>query len=616
MNDERAALAKAADLLRKKLPAEAAQLLQSILNRLPDNADALQLLGLAQKHLGQFEQAQQSMMASLAINPAQPNVLNNLGGLFLRRGEYHNARRCFEKTLVFSHENKEALRNLAIALRALGDLSGAEQAARKALAVDPKFAAARVTLGQILLEQGKAETAIAELQTAASDQPASAEAWRTMGAALRTAGRTSEAAAALERAVELQPNSADSFAFLGAVRQALGDRDLARLCFERAVAIDPEHEQAHFALNQLLWTTGQTDAFLTSYERAERARPGSARVRCAHAHTLMLVDRYDEAERILRDAAQRAPDNPRVKALLGDVLSRIGQHSEALPLLESAQARLSTPELKIGYARALLRAREYAEAARQLSACDLDLLHKQELDQEHTALDYVAARFTGDERAARLFDYKHLVRVWEIPTPKGFGSVAEFNEALKERLTSLHLTEQAPLEQTLRGGTQTYGRLFNNPDPLIQALRNSCAALIERYLRELPRLDDHPIERFRPREARFAGSWSVRLRDGGFHKNHFHGRGWLSSAYYVSLPPEMNAETGDRAGWLKFGQPHALPGADEAPEHWVKPEEGLLALFPSFMWHGTEKFSSREARITVAFDTQSRAPTSGQLGNI
>lgn len=615
MTDE-ATLATAADLLRRGSHVEAAQVLHALLQRQPRNADALQLLGLAQKHLGQSEQAQQSMMASLSINPAQPHVLNNLGGLFLRRGEHHNARQCFEKALMFGLANKEALRNLALARRGLGDLAGAEDAVRQALALDPKFTPAQTTLGQILLELGNSEAAVAELEAATSAQPASAEAWRTLGAALRTANRSSEAAQALERAVSLQPGSPDSHAFLGAVHQSLGDNERARQSFERAVQLEPEHEQAHFSLNQLLWTTGQTDAFLQSYEAAERARPDSVKLRCAHAYALMLVERYVDAERVLREAVSRDPANIRAAAMLGDVLSQLGQHSEAVRLLGTAQSRSASAGLKIGFARALLRAGSYAEAAHQLAACNLEHLHKQELDQEHTALSYVAARFSGDDRAAHLFDYARLVRAWEIPTPAGFASLAEFNEALTERLTQLHTAEQAPLEQTLRGGTQTYGRLFNSPDPLIQALRQSCAVLIERYLAELPHIDGHPIEVFRPKDARFAGSWSVRLRDGGFHKNHFHGRGWLSSAYYVSLPPEIGEADSARAGWLKLGQPHALPGADDAPEHWVKPETGLLALFPSFMWHGTEKFSSIDARITVAFDTQSRAPTSGQLGNI
>ncbi|HET9230588.1 MAG TPA: tetratricopeptide repeat protein [Vitreimonas sp.] len=616
MSNENVLLRDAADLLRRGSHAEAARLLQTLLKRQPRNPDALQLLGLAQKHLGQFDEAQRSMMASLALNQAQPHVLNNLGGLFLRRGQHHNARQCFQKALEFDPANKEALRNLALALRGLGNLKDAEQAARKAVALDANFAAARVTLGQILLESGESAAAADELKRATSSAPKSPEAWRTLGAALRTSGEVQESEEALKRAVALQPNSADSHAFLGSVYQAMGDRQRARQAFERAVALEPEHEQAHFALNQLLWTTGETTGFLESYERAESARPTSSKIRCAHAHTLMLLDRYADAEVVLREAAARDPNNVRVMALLGDVLSRLGQHDEATGLLGAASSHSANGEIAIGYARALLRAGDFAQAGAHLATCDPERLHARDLDQEHTALSYIAARFSDGERAAELFDYARLVRAWEIPTPKGFASVAEFNAALKERLTQLHTTEQAPLEQTLRGGTQTYGRLFNNADPLIQALRVSCETLIQRYAAELPQIDNHPIGRFRPSEARFAGSWSVRLRDGGFHKNHFHGRGWLSSAYYVSLPPEIGGGDRNRAGWLKFGQPHALPGADEAPEFWIKPEEGLLALFPSFMWHGTEAFASQEARITVAFDTQSREPTPGQLGSI
>jgi hypothetical protein len=35
---------------------------------------------------------------------------------------------------------------------------------------------------------------------------------------------------------------------------------------------------------------------------------------------------------------------------------------------------------------------------------------------------------------------------------------------------------------------------------------------------------------------------------------------------------------------------------------WVRPEEGLLVLFPSYTWHGTEAFSSDAVRMSVAFD--------------
>ena len=49
-----------------------------------------------------------------------------------------------------------------------------------------------------------------------------------------------------------------------------------------------------------------------------------------------------------------------------------------------------------------------------------------------------------------------------------------------------------------------------------------------------------------------------------------------------------------------------LRGEGAAPplgaEHYVRPEPGLLALFPSYMWHGTVPFGGEEPRLTIAFD--------------
>ena len=40
------------------------------------------------------------------------------------------------------------------------------------------------------------------------------------------------------------------------------------------------------------------------------------------------------------------------------------------------------------------------------------------------------------------------------------------------------------------------------------------------------------------------------------------------------------------------------------PDKCVEPKVGLLALFPSYFWHGTEPFQSNENRLTVAFDVK------------
>jgi hypothetical protein len=74
----------------------------------------------------------------------------------------------------------------------------------------------------------------------------------------------------------------------------------------------------------------------------------------------------------------------------------------------------------------------------------------------------------------------------------------------------------------------------------------------------------------------------------------------MSSAYYASLPPEVAGGGGQ--GQLAFGVPDAGLKVDLPPRRLVQPREGLLVLFPSYLWHGTTPFESADPRMTVAFD--------------
>jgi hypothetical protein len=75
--------------------------------------------------------------------------------------------------------------------------------------------------------------------------------------------------------------------------------------------------------------------------------------------------------------------------------------------------------------------------------------------------------------------------------------------------------------------------------------------------------------------------------------------GWLSSAFYVALPA---AVADGHQGWLQFDQPGIRTQPPLGPQRFVRPEPGLLVLFPSYMWHGTVPFSGDEPRLTIAFD--------------
>jgi hypothetical protein len=173
-------------------------------------------------------------------------------------------------------------------------------------------------------------------------------------------------------------------------------------------------------------------------------------------------------------------------------------------------------------------------------------------------------------------------------------------DVLAAKLRKLHTLSGQPLEQSLRGGTQTDGNLFMHVDPVLVQLREAIRTTVAEHVAKFPAPDPaHPLLGAPRHPIGFSGSWSVRLQSKGYHANHVHPAGWISSALYIVLPPEVGQ--GD-AGILTLGEAKApnFP-VDLPPFRTVDPKPGRLALFPSYMWHGTRPFGEGE-RMTVAFD--------------
>ena len=239
-----------------------------------------------------------------------------------------------------------------------------------------------------------------------------------------------------------------------------------------------------------------------------------------------------------------------------------------------------------------------ADAA--LANCE-PLLAETPDDQYLIALQTTAWRLLGDPRYAILCDYAKLVVPTQLEAPAPWPDLASFLADLKKSLGRLHNPQgHAVLFQSLRNGTETTEDLTRSKDPAIQALFRSFAAPIGRYLDTIGHGAD-PLGRRNCGRWRFNGSWSVRLRKSGYHTNHVHPRGWVSSACYLELPDEIQ-EAKSPDGILNFGEPGFLTTPKLAAEYSVRPGIGMLVLFPSYFWHGTVPFSSDSARLTVAFD--------------
>jgi hypothetical protein len=206
-----------------------------------------------------------------------------------------------------------------------------------------------------------------------------------------------------------------------------------------------------------------------------------------------------------------------------------------------------------------------------------------------------------DERDEELNGYDTLVRIFELEPPQGFSGMDDFNAGLDAELNRLHPQNREFLGQSLRGGTQTPDDLFGMQLPLVQKLKQRIDEAVCRYIAGLRDNPAHPFLSRRRENFRYAGAWSSRLRDRGFHVNHIHPMGWISSCYYVAVPPAVG-DTATREGWIKFGEPQLELPLKNPIRRAIQPAPGRLVLFPSYLWHGTIPFRDAAARTTIAFD--------------
>jgi tetratricopeptide (TPR) repeat protein len=504
----------------------------------------------------------------------------------------------------------EAHYNRARMLRVLGDTPQALQALTHALAIARNAQTPHTLLAQMhqllamLQEQdGQLATAVATLDQALALAPQRAALHHNRAALLQQLGRFDEALAGHDRAMQLGLDVADAHYNRGNSLQSLGRTQAALTAYQAALQRDPQHALALFDIARLRWRLGEAH-FFEELDVAATAAPQSALAPGIKGRLMLRAERFEAAAAAFSRAAALDAAAPGYVDGLGQALCRLGRLDEALAAhqraVELAPADAAT---HMGLANCLLQrgqlglAADVAEKAVRLAP----------LDQQAWATLGAAWRAAGYAHDGWLNNYPAHVRVYDLSAPEGYKDAASFNRALAEALTQWHTDKQAPIDQTLRHGSQTMGNVFDRADPLISALKFEITKTINSYiayLNSLPQDDGHPLLGRTSAQWRFTDSWSSRLRSGGFHTNHVHPHGWISSCYYVAVPSTVaNAPANSTAGWISFGKPDiAVPGGELTSQMTVQPQVGRLVLFPSFMWHGTVPFDDEAPRLTVAFD--------------
>ncbi len=438
---------------------------------------------------------------------------------------------------------------------------------------------------------------LAQYQSAAkiaADDPVAAH---NVAAGFGDLGRDQEAVAEAERALRLGGRAPETLLVLGRGLQGLRQFDRAKQAFEAALSVRPNYAEALRDLSHLIWmSTGDGAAALAPVDQALAQAKGQGDLLLVKLRLLSHIHGEPAALALARTEIATVGQDPRLALEFSWLLLKDAP-ADALAIAQQLVARFPNERLpKKAVVQALLALGE-AKAAADLAS---DLVAEQPTDQQAIADLTSAWRLNGDPRLADLYDYPAVVQALMIDCPPGWTHLTDFLEDLRTSLKAVHLLKAHPIEQSIRGGSQTSHNLVTSDDPIIRAFFQAIQTPIRAYRDRLGQGTDL-LRRRNGGGHRIDEAWSVRLRPQGFHVDHIHPNGWLSSAFYAEVPPQVET-TDQHEGWLRLGEPPTPTAPTLKAGHFVQPQPGLLALFPSYMWHGTVPFGGNEARMSLAFD--------------
>ncbi|MFT7669269.1 MAG: Tfp pilus assembly protein PilF [Planctomycetota bacterium] len=381
----------------------------------------------------------------------------------------------------------------------------------------------------------------------------------------RSEGRLNEAQDSFEQALSMGPENARVLCELANLQRMLDQPSKALANLQRALRSAPRNPEILANLAVTMRDTGDTEGALRAFTKCVDWRPGYHQAHSELAATYQMLGQLDAAIASYRDSLAIEGRQPTLLSNMGFACLENGDPEGALEATDKCFAKFPN------FATAVV--------VKAMALTELDRA----------------------EEAQALMDLDALVLEIPIEEAEGFDSVADFNQALVQHVTTHPSLAFEPNQRTTIHGQQT-GELNRAPKGPMESLELVIQKAMLTFFDSLPQGTDHPFMGVRPKEFNLS-MWATILGSEGHQVPHIHPVAWTSGVYYAQVPNEIQPDDDKHAGWIEFGQvPDQYKLKQAMPVKLKAPKVGTLVLFPSFVYHRTIPFVSDTQRISIAFD--------------
>ncbi len=185
---------------------QAESLYQQILEKQPENFEALHMLGVIALQTRQFERAVQLLDQAIALNPHSSAACCNRGNALRQLKRLEEAVQSYDLAIALRPDFAEAFYNRGNALKELKQLAAAISSYTQAISIKPAYAEAMLNCGNVHKELKQLELAIQYYAQAIALKPDYVEAHYNCAHALSELQRPGSAITHYERAFALKPD--------------------------------------------------------------------------------------------------------------------------------------------------------------------------------------------------------------------------------------------------------------------------------------------------------------------------------------------------------------------------------------------------------------------------
>ncbi|MBX9899676.1 MAG: tetratricopeptide repeat protein, partial [Burkholderiaceae bacterium] len=248
--------------------AQAEYLYEEVLASHPEQFDALHLLGVLAKQMGNPQKAILYIEQALQVDALQPSAHCNLASAYADLAQHQNALRHYDLALQLRPDYALAWTNRGNTLKAIGALDEALASYAEALKLQPNDAQTLLNRGIVFQLQENPKSALQEVESALRLRADYAEAHCARGAALLSLHQYADALSSLQRALALRPAFPEAWCNQGIAYFRLGDFSSALASFDHAIALQARYAKAHQYRGNTLRQLARGMEAIAAYETA------------------------------------------------------------------------------------------------------------------------------------------------------------------------------------------------------------------------------------------------------------------------------------------------------------------------------------------------------------